>query len=74
MKKISVDELKAISRRYKLQPCKIKGTDVVTIRKKSSTGGKYEDIDWLEFERILKLRGLAVYKAVESDFVKIMKK
>ena len=71
MKKISIDEMKKIAKEYRLFPCKISGTSVVAIRKRRKD--KYIDIDWPEFESILKKRKLAIYKATESDFVKIMK-
>jgi ribosomal protein S10 len=63
--------VKKIAEHYGLKPCKIEGTDVVNIRKTPSD--KYKDIGWDDFERLLKKRGLAVYKATESDFLKIMK-
>lgn len=71
MMKISIGELKEIVTRYNLQPCRVKGTQIVNIRK--SPSGRFEDIDWDTFERILRSRGLAVYKAQDSDFLKIMK-
>jgi hypothetical protein len=71
MNKISITELKKIAREYSLKPCKIKGSEVVQIRKNPSD--KYEDISWEEFENALKAKKLAVYKATESDFLKIMK-
>ena len=71
MNKISVSDLKKIAKDYDLKPCKIKGSEVVQIRKNPSD--KYEDISWEEFERALKSKNLAVYKATESDFLKIMK-
>ncbi len=71
MNKISITELKKIAREYSLKPCKIKGSEVVQIRKNPSD--KYEDISWEEFENTLKAKKLAVYKATESDFLKIMK-
>lgn len=71
MKKISVEELKKLAKQYDLHVCRIKGSEVVQIRKNPSD--KYEDISWKEFEETLKNKGLAVYKAEESDFLKIMK-
>jgi len=71
MKKISVEELKKLAKQYGLHVCRIKGSEVVQIRKNPSD--KYEDISWKEFEETLKNKGLAVYKAEESDFLKIMK-
>ncbi len=64
-------ELKGLASAYKLQPCRVKGTNVVNIRKRPSD--KFESMGWDEFERALRERGLAVYKAEESDFLKIMK-
>jgi len=71
MNKMKIPEVKKIAGQYGLRPCRIEGTDVVNIRKAPSD--KYKDIGWDEFERILKKRGLAVFKATESDFLKIMK-
>ena len=50
MMKISIEELKEIVTRYNLQPCRVKGTQIVNIRK--SPSGRFEDIDWDTFERI----------------------
>ena len=71
MQKITMSELKQIAKDYGLKACKIKGSEVVQIRKNPSD--KYEDISWDEFESALKKKKLAVYKATESDFLKIMK-
>ena len=71
MERISIEELKSLAKKYRLHPCRIAGTDVVSIRKHASA--RYEDIEWDEFESILKKRKLAVYKARDSDFLKIMK-
>lgn len=74
MKKINMTELKKIAQKYRLQPFKVKGTEVVSIKKRTSPSERFDIIDWSEFEKIIKKRGLAVYKATESDFLKIMKK
>ena len=74
MKRIDMEEVKKIALAYKLQPCKIKGTEVIAIRKKSNRNNTCDDIEWPEFERILRKRGVSVYKATESDFLKIMKR
>jgi hypothetical protein len=71
MIKITIDDLKKLAKQYDLHVCKIKGSEVVQIRKNPSD--KYEDVSWDEFEEALKKKGLAVYKAIESDFLKIMK-
>lgn len=71
MKRMSIDEVKQIADEYGLHPCRIKGTNIVNIRKRPSD--RTEDIPWPDFERILRQRGLAVYKAENSDFLKIMK-
>ena len=71
MQKIDLEEVKEIAEEYDLKPAKTQGSDVVNIRKKPNDN--LEDISWDEFERILKKRGLAVYKAEDSDFLKIMK-
>ena len=71
MKKISINEAKEIADEYDLHPAKVKGSEVVNIRKKPNEN--LEDIDWDEFQRILNEKNLAVYKAEESDFLKIMK-
>lgn len=71
MQKISIDKVKKIAKQYKLKPCKVSKTGVVNIRKHKSPN--IEDISWEEFETTLKKRRLVVYKAVNSDFLKIMK-
>ena len=71
MIKISVDEVKKLAKKYGLKPCRIPGTDGVQIRKHKNP--KMEDISWEEFEKTLKKRKLAVYKAENSDFLKIMR-
>jgi phage terminase large subunit len=72
MEKITLEKTKKIAKHYGLKPVKIKGTEVVNIRKHPSD--KLAEISWEEFDETLKKRGLAVYKATESDFLKIMKK
>ncbi|MFQ6060533.1 MAG: hypothetical protein ACE5KV_04430 [Thermoplasmata archaeon] len=71
MMKISVDEVKKLAKKYGLRPCRVPGTDGVQIRKHRNP--KLEDISWEEFEKTLKKRKLAVYKAENSDFLKIMR-
>lgn len=70
MEKISINELKELQNKYGFKFCKIKGTEVVNIRKHKTPNT--EDISLDEFEKLLKKRGLAVYKA-ENDWLKIMK-
>ena len=71
MLKLKLEEVRRIADEYGLRPCKVKGEDVVNIRKKPSK--RFEDVDWEEFSHVLKKRRLAVYKAENSDFLKIMK-
>lgn len=71
MRKITVSELKRLADKYDLKPCRVPGTDGVQIRKHDNPN--LEDISWDEFERTLKKRKLAVYKAEDSDFLKIMR-
>ncbi len=71
MRRLGFEEVKQIAEKYGLRPSRIKGTNVVNIRKHSNQ--KMEDIAWPDFERILQERGLAVFKAETSDFLKIMK-
>jgi ribosomal protein S10 len=71
MEKISIEKMKALAKKYKLYPAKVKGQEVIMIRK--HLGDNHEDVTWEEFERIMKKRKLAIYKATESDFVKLMK-
>lgn len=68
---IELEELKKVAKKYGLKPSRVKGEDVVNIRKASSD--RHEDISWDEFDKVLKKRGLAVYKDNKSDFIKIMK-
>ena len=72
LKKISMRQLEEIAKEYSLHACKIKGTDVINIRK-AQNRSRYEDIDWDEFGTILKKRRLAVFKDEKSDFLKIKK-
>lgn len=71
MKKTKLVDVMKIAKQYGLHPCRVAGTEVINIRKRKSD--KHEDLEWAEFERILKKHKLAVYKATESDFLKIMK-
>jgi hypothetical protein len=71
LKIIDLEELKKVAKRYGLRPSKVKGEEVVNIRKTASD--RHEDISWEEFDKVLKKRGLAVYKDDKSDFIKIMK-
>ncbi|KQM12435.1 hypothetical protein AOA80_02595 [Methanomassiliicoccales archaeon RumEn M1] len=71
MRKITIAELKKLAEQYDLHVCRIKGSEVVQIRKMPND--KYEDISWEDFESVLQKKGLAVYKAEKSDFLKIMK-
>ena len=71
MMKISVDEVKKLAKEYGLKPCRVPGTDGAQIRKRKNP--KMEDISWEEFEKTLKKRKLAVYRAENSDFLKIMR-
>jgi len=70
MEKIDMEKVKEIAEEYNLKPAKTKGSDVINIRKKPNDN--LEDISWDEFERILEEKELAVYKAEDSDFLKIM--
>jgi len=72
VEKISIEKVKEIAEEYDLKPAKTKGSNVVNIRVKPNEN--LEDISWEEFEKILQEKGLAVYKAEDSDFLKIMKK
>ena len=71
MMKISLEQLKHVTETNGLKPCKVRGTNIVNLRKEPSE--RFEDIGWEEFQETLNLRGLAVYKATGSDFLKIMK-
>jgi hypothetical protein len=71
MIKISVGELKKLAKKYGLRACRVPGTDGANIRKHKNP--KMEDISWEEFEKTLKKKKLAVYKAENSDFLKIMR-
>lgn len=63
--------MKKIAKQYDLHVCKITGSEVVQIRKNPSDN--IVDICWDEFEKILNSKGLAIYKAEQSDFLKTMK-
>jgi hypothetical protein len=71
MKKISMRKLENLAEDYGLVPCRIRGTDVIQIRKHDKEN--LEDISWEEFLDLLEERGLSVYKDERSDFLKIMK-
>jgi len=71
MDKISIEEMKALAKKYKLHASKVRGEEVIAIRKHPSD--RFDDITWEEFEKIMKKHKLAIYKASESDFVKLMK-
>jgi len=70
MEKISISELKELQEEYDFKLCKIKGMEIINIRKHENPNT--EDISLEKFERILKKRGLAVYKAA-NDWLKIMR-
>jgi hypothetical protein len=70
MRKISIEEFKNLQRKVGFKISKVKGTDIIRIRKKDNP--TLEDISWAEFERILKKRKLAVYKS-DKNFFKIMR-
>jgi len=71
MIKITIEQMKALAKKYKLHASRVKGEEVIAIRKHPSD--RFEDISWEEFEKIMKKRKLAIYKATESDFIKLMK-
>jgi hypothetical protein len=71
MDKINLEDVKKIAKQYGLKPVRVKDTETVNIRKHPSD--KLVEISWEEFDKVLKKKGLAVYKATESDFLKIMK-
>ena len=52
MSKITINDLKNLAKQYDLHVCRIKGKEVVKIRKNPSD--KYVDIPWDAFEKILK--------------------
>ena len=71
LKKITIDKLKRIGEEFGVKPCRIKGTEIIQIRKKDYKN--FEDISWDEFEKILKKKLLAVYKSEKGNFLKMMK-
>ena len=72
MEEIPMPKVKFIAKKFGLTPIKIKGTSQVNIAKYTDSA-KYELISWEEFEAILEQKGLSVYKARESCFLKLMK-
>ena len=73
MEPIDMDKTKAIAKRFGLTPIRIKGTSQIQIAKNANVS-KYEIITWEEFEKILNEKNLAVCKAYDSCFLKMMKK
>ena len=70
MERINVDKARRIAEQKGLKPGRVKGTGGVQFTK--GRNDRLEIIDWPEFERTLKERGLQVYES--GGWMKIMKK
>jgi hypothetical protein len=69
MEQISLDKAKEIAKKKGLKPGRVKGTNGVQFTKGNNP--RLEIVDWNEFEKTLKKRGLAVYES--GGWMKIMK-
>jgi hypothetical protein len=70
MEQISVSKAKEIAKKKGLKPGRVKGTNGIQFTKGSND--RLEIIQWDEFEKTLKQRGLAVFES--GGWMKIMKK
>lgn len=70
MNEITLDKAKAIAKKKRLKPGRVKGTNGVQFTK--GRNPRLETIDWDEFATTLKKRRLAVYES--GGWMKIMKK
>jgi hypothetical protein len=70
MEQISVDKAKEIAKKKGLKPGRVKGTNGIQFTKGSND--RLEIIQWDEFEKTLKQRGLGVFES--GGWMKIMKK
>lgn len=70
MERISVSKAKEIAKKKGLKPGRVKGTNGIQFTKGSND--RLEIIQWDEFEKTLKQRGLAVFES--GGWMKIMKK
>ncbi|UAL08507.1 MAG: hypothetical protein KRP56_07470 [Candidatus Methanogranum gryphiswaldense] len=69
MEKIDIAKAKTIANNKGLKPGKVKGTSGVQFTK--GKNNRLDVIDWVEFETIIKKRGLAIYES--GGWMKIMK-
>jgi hypothetical protein len=70
MEQISVEKAKEIAKKKGLKPGRVKGTNGIQFTKGSND--RLEIIQWDEFEKTLKQRGLGVFES--GGWMKIMKK
>ena len=70
MEQISESKAKEIAKKKGLKPGSVKGTNGIQFTKGSND--RLEIIQWDEFEKTLKQRGLAVFES--GGWMKIMKK
>lgn len=68
--KIGIDDAKKICKKKDLIPARIGSTELITFSKKDNK--RMKEIDWDDFESILKGRKLQIYESY--GFMKIMKK
>ena len=69
MNRLTLEQLKTISKKKGLLPGKVKGKDSVQLTKGKNSA--LVVITWDEFDAILKRRGLAVYES--SGWMRIMR-
>jgi len=69
MERIDLEKAKTIANKKGLKPGKVKGTEGIQFTK--GKNNRLDVIDWAEFEKILKKRGLAIYES--GGWMKIMK-
>ncbi len=70
MREVSFDAVKEIAAKKGLKPGKVRGTQELQITK--GVNARVEVIDWTEFEKLLRERGLTVRES--GGFMKIMRK
>jgi hypothetical protein len=69
LQEISVDKAKEIANKTGLKPAKVKGTEIVRFMK--NPRATLQEIDWDEFESIMKKNKLVIYAS--GTWMKIMK-
>lgn len=68
MEKIDINKAKEVAKKKKLKPGIVEGTNIIQFTKGNNK--RIKEIDWQEFERLLKERKLSIYES--KGWMKIM--